>query len=71
MGFFTEMRDLLPKEKPLAHDDTLEWYLEDLFLAYKYNYKENFFRDISALKPYLSEQVYRMLIYIGEHRHHW
>lgn len=63
-----EMRDILPKEKIEAADDTLSWYLEDLLLTYKYNYKDKFFRDLNALRPFLSRQVYILLYRIGEAR---
>lgn len=66
MCFNQTMRDIIPEEKPLASDGTARWYLEDLLLSYQYKFKYKFFRDINALRPFLSVQIIRMLISIGE-----
>lgn len=72
MCFQTEMKDILEKKEPIiARDDTLNFYLEDLLLAYKYNSKQKFYRDLNALKPFLSVTLYRALKSIADNRYCW
>lgn len=70
MCFSQEMKDLLPKEIPSEYGKDLQWYLHDLLLSYKYNYKDRFLRDLNYLKPFLSRQIYLLFVDIYE-EHFW
>lgn len=60
MCFVSEMRDIVPEETLKKQVDAV-WYLQDLLLAYKYNMKDRFARDLNALKPFLNRFTFSVL----------